>query len=119
MAGIDRIAVEFVDYYAYIQSPAWYTRTLEVRKRNRGKCECCCMRSGSAVHHRTYERLGCELPEDLIHLCDLCHKMVHKKGSYYIWPSRVPVLEKLRLEMKEYDSSFKKEREDGESDTPW
>lgn len=26
------------------------------------------------VHHRTYERLGEELPEDLVVLCEVCHE---------------------------------------------
>lgn len=29
------------------------------------------------VHHRTYERLGAELPGDLQVLCPECHRSVH------------------------------------------
>jgi hypothetical protein len=31
------------------------------------------------VHHRTYERLGCELAGDLVVLCHACHAVHHKE----------------------------------------
>lgn len=33
------------------------------------------------VHHRTYERVGAELPTDLIVLCDACHGVFHREGK--------------------------------------
>lgn len=88
-----------VDYYKYIHSPEWFQRTQEIRKRINGLCECCTMRYGSCVHHRTYKRLGEELPEDLIHVCKQCHKMIHKKGNFFIWNHRREFLKALQEEI--------------------
>lgn len=92
-----------IDYYEYIHSAAWFNRTVNVRQRNRGRCECCCMRWGRVVHHRTYAHLGEELDEELVHLCLLCHNAAHGKpdARYYIWPSRLKFLEQLQSEMME------------------
>ena len=30
------------------------------------------------LHHLTYERLGAELPEDVVTLCEFCHEQAHK-----------------------------------------
>jgi hypothetical protein len=35
------------------------------------------MRAELNVHHRTYERRGCELPDDVITLCRECHERHH------------------------------------------
>lgn len=65
-------------------------------------CECCCLRYSTAAHHRTYERLGDEKDEDLIGLCDLCHKYVHGFiPTLDIFQSRSEVLKKLRTEVIE------------------
>jgi hypothetical protein len=40
------------------------------------------------VHHRTYERRGCELPEDVITLCRECHERHH--GINPLAPNRGP-----------------------------
>ena len=32
------------------------------------------------MHHRSYERLGAELPADLIALCAACHRGAHPPG---------------------------------------
>lgn len=92
-----------IDYYKYIHSPEWFKRTEVVRLRLNGKCECCLMRSGSCVHHRTYLHLGCELDAELLHVCRWCHKLIHRtipERKVFIWPSR---LEFLRLLQKEVD----------------
>lgn len=88
-----------INYYEYIHSPEWFTRTEPVRKRNNGLCECCMMRYGNCVHHRTYQRLGEELEIDLLHVCIYCHRMIHKKGKYFIWISRIDFLIKLQEEI--------------------
>lgn len=88
-----------INYYEYIHSPEWFARTENVRKRNNGLCECCIMRYATCVHHRTYVRLGYELEEDLLSICKFCHRMIHKKGTYYIWPSRKPFLKLLQEEI--------------------
>lgn len=91
--------LNYMDYYKYIHSPEWFTRTELIRKRNNGLCECCVMRYGTCVHHRTYERLGEELDSDLLHVCIYCHRMIHKKGKYFIWESRLDFLTQLQGEV--------------------
>lgn len=89
-----------IDYYEYIKSQQWYTRTASIRKRNGGICECCNMRYGDSVHHRSYEHLGDERDEELLHLCTPCHREIHgkKQKNYFIWPSRRTFLNYLKLE---------------------
>lgn len=99
-----------LNYYNYIKSVEWFAKTLEIRKRNGGRCECCQMRNGSSVHHRTYERLGEELPEDLIHVCDCCHKMIHKIATFFIWDTRKAFLSQLQLEVQKNDNNRDSER---------
>lgn len=89
-----------INYYEYIQSDKWYARTESIRRRKGGRCECCCMRRGSEVHHRTYERLGNERDEDLLHVCKPCHRRIHKKGNAFIWPSRIEFLLILQKEVE-------------------
>lgn len=90
-----------VNYYEYIKSKDWFERTALVRERNNRLCEVCDMRYGEDVHHRTYERLGAELPEDLLHVCRTCHGMIHQKGNGFIWKSRLPFLRELIDEQSE------------------
>lgn len=92
-----------IDYYVYIKSPEWFKRTESVRARNRGICECCNMRQGSCVHHRSYENLGKEKEEELLHVCEICHNMIHKKKKGFIWPSRIGFLILLQQEVEKYE----------------
>ena len=66
-----------VNYYAYITSPEW-KRKAEAAKKTAGyACQVCNRgRDEGAIldaHHRTYERLGHERPEDITVLCRECH----------------------------------------------
>lgn len=44
--------------------------------RDNHKCQTCLSVEDLEVHHKTYERLGDELPEDLITLCRECHHAI-------------------------------------------
>lgn len=48
-------------------------------------CHLCASTDNLNVHHRTYERLGCEAPEDLTVLCRDCHAKFHDR-----YPSEPP-----------------------------
>jgi 5-methylcytosine-specific restriction endonuclease McrA len=71
------------DYAGYINSSAWASRRKAFLRQQGARCQGCdtpraelpehCLH----VHHRTYVRLGHELPEDLAALCLECHKKVH------------------------------------------
>lgn len=67
-------------YYKYIQSPEWEAKKNHFRasKLCTGKCNLC-MRPGRwDIHHKTYKRLFREYAGDLLELCPICHKTVHK-----------------------------------------
>lgn len=67
-----------VDYEEYIQSVEWRRRANEAKRRAGYRCRVC-NRSSSQVtldaHHRTYERLGHEDPDDITVLCRDCHEL--------------------------------------------
>jgi len=65
------------EYLAYLSSPAWKTRAADARRRAGRRCQLCNRTGELHVHHRTYERLGHELDEDLIVLCSRCHNRFH------------------------------------------
>jgi hypothetical protein len=69
-------------YKEYLQTPHWkHLREDKVRAAGH-RCQLC--NRGSVtfnVHHRTYERLGEELDEDLTVLCSDCHNTFHEHRS--------------------------------------
>ncbi|MBA3950431.1 MAG: hypothetical protein H0X57_00945 [Rubrobacter sp.] len=66
-------------YKDYLQTPHW-KRKREDKVRAAGhRCQLCNRGSVTLnVHHRTYERLGEELDEDLTVLCRDCHNTFHE-----------------------------------------
>jgi 5-methylcytosine-specific restriction endonuclease McrA len=67
-------------YRDYIASLAWKNRADQARRRVGYRCQLCNRKGELHVHHRTYERLGREMDEDLIVLCATCHKHFHSLG---------------------------------------
>lgn len=74
-----------IDYYEYIQSPEWRERADAAKERAGHRCQVCNRGKADGVilnaHHRTYERLGSELPEDITVLCKPCHELYEKNKS--------------------------------------
>lgn len=71
-----------INYYAYIESDEWKRKAEEAKKRAGFRCQICNkhdMVSPINAHHRTYERLGHELPEDITVLCQECHALFSLK----------------------------------------
>jgi RNA polymerase-binding transcription factor DksA len=70
-------SAEDVNYKAYIRSRAWKKKAEAAKVRVGNRCQLC-NRPRSEVqleaHHRTYERLGHELPGDITVLCRDCHQ---------------------------------------------
>ena len=69
-------------YKEYLQTPEWD----QIRRRSLiiadHRCQVCEASSVELhVHHKTYERRGEELPDDLIVLCKTCHEDIHKKDT--------------------------------------
>lgn len=68
-------------YKPYISSPRWRNNPARLAelKASGFRCRLCYASEDEAelqVHHRTYERLGCELAGDLLTLCKDCHFIV-------------------------------------------
>jgi 5-methylcytosine-specific restriction endonuclease McrA len=66
-------------YDAYLRTPEWTQRRAEALRKAKKRCQVCNGTNRLEVHHRTYERRGAELPEDLIVLCKGCHGKFHGK----------------------------------------
>jgi hypothetical protein len=73
--ALPRERVKF--YKNYLTSPDWRARRNARLHHARWCCERCGQRRHLHVHHRTYERLGCERLEDLEVLCLDCHEQTH------------------------------------------
>ena len=66
-------------YQKFISSEKWnIIKHIIVRKRGY-KCELCGHIRNIQLHHKNYDhKLGYEREEDLILLCDRCHKVSHQ-----------------------------------------
>lgn len=64
-------------YQEYLQSDAWRQKRAFMLRRAGGCCQLCNAKGPLQVHHRTYERIFRERPEDLIVLCRACHARHH------------------------------------------
>lgn len=67
-------------YNGYLASPEWHARRLAVLKRDHNCCRGC-NADASQVHHLTYERVGRELLDDLVAVCDECHEKLHARAT--------------------------------------
>jgi hypothetical protein len=73
---IGLFAPKRVNYYEYIQSAEWKRKADAAKKRAGYRCQVCnCKSKRLDAHHRTYERLGNERPEDITVLCHKCHEL--------------------------------------------
>lgn len=69
-----------IHYAAYLESNAWKRMRAVMLEKAGGRCQVCNRDRRLNVHHRTYERIGNEIPDDLIVLCEPCHKLFHENG---------------------------------------
>lgn len=67
-------------YQIYIRSDAWRQKANEAKERAGQRCQVCNGTERLQAHHRNYDRLGYELPEDITILCDECHELFSKQG---------------------------------------
>jgi 5-methylcytosine-specific restriction endonuclease McrA len=65
-------------YRQYRQTPEWRERADAAKARFGGRCALCNASDRLEAHHRTYERVGQELPDDLTALCADCHRAYHE-----------------------------------------
>jgi len=69
------------NYHEYIKSAEWKARADAAKTRAGHACQVCNERNCQLeAHHRTYARLGRELPDDLTVLCNDCHEIFSKNG---------------------------------------
>lgn len=68
-----------VDYNEYMKSEGWANKRKEALDRAHNRCQLCALEYNLRVHHNSYSNLGDEREEDLIVLCDECHKKYHGK----------------------------------------
>ena len=73
-----------INYYDYIRSEEWRDKAEAAKARAGYRCQVCNTpdsMAGLEAHHRTYERLGNELPEDITVLCGDCHSIFESQRS--------------------------------------
>lgn len=66
-----------MDYSQYLQGDVWKKRRSNFIKKYGKDCKLC-GKNGFAVHYLSYENIGQEPDEDLVHLCKSCHFHVHR-----------------------------------------
>lgn len=74
--------LQTMPYKEYLETPEWESRKAQHLKSTGYRCQVCNSSNIQLhVHHRTYERRGCENFKDLIVLCEECHGLYHEKGK--------------------------------------
>jgi replicative DNA helicase len=66
------------NYEEYLKSPEWQERAFAAKKAAGFRCQICYLHEDMTMldaHHRTYDRLGTEYPEDVTVLCRDCHEL--------------------------------------------
>jgi len=66
------------EYQEYLQSPHWKRCVYAMHRIKSEDCELCLQPFHNYhIHHLSYDNIGHEQFEDLMRLCDICHKQVH------------------------------------------
>lgn len=66
-------------YNAYLNSPAWKAKRLDILKRDNYLCQCCLNAYATQVHHKSYQFVdlkGNEPAFDLVAICVPCHEKI-------------------------------------------
>jgi hypothetical protein len=74
--------LQSMPYEDYLKSEEWQAKRKQALAYAENRCQLCNGDGELHVHHRTYDRRGAEMPQDLIVLCKDCHEKFHNKGSY-------------------------------------
>jgi hypothetical protein len=78
-AELDRAEeLRAMPYREYLRTPEWQARRAAALHAASHRCQVCNTTGDLDVHHRTYERRGAELDEDLTVLCRPCHYVFHE-----------------------------------------
>lgn len=65
-------------YTSYLRSPAWFALRAAHLARYGSDCKACGKSEKIHLHHKTYDNLGHERPNELVALCESCHRGVHR-----------------------------------------
>lgn len=65
--------LQSMPYAEYLKTPEWGAKRAKALRFANYRCQVCNDKESLNVHHRTYERRGCELMGDLTVLCADCH----------------------------------------------
>lgn len=88
-------------YLHYLNSAEWRKTRNAALQRGGWRCDRCGRKRDLNVHHRSYERLGAEWPDDLEVLCADCHEGEHIEQ---LERSDSRIYLKIASEAFEYDS---------------
>ncbi len=77
--GSLNLAAKKYMYQLYLLTPEWIERRTQVIARAGGTCERCHKDEIHQVHHLTYKRIFNEPLEDLLGVCEPCHRQIHHK----------------------------------------
>lgn len=109
-------------YKLYLRTKHWEQIKQRKLSQKNYKCEICGAKRNLNIHHKTYERLGCEELTDLQVLCKRCHELIHihmefgediktfKRGRYSKRPKPKLTPKQIEMEMrkkKKYRKYFK------------
>ncbi len=76
------LALRALPYEAYLTTSEWRQRRDRALRIASWRCQSpnCSSKRQLQVHHRSYDRIGIELDQDLEVLCDRCHRRKHTKA---------------------------------------
>jgi len=63
-------------YQIYLSSKRWEVKRQKILERDKYLCQSCLELGATEVHHLSYDRVGCELSQDLVSLCSDCHNAI-------------------------------------------
>lgn len=91
-----------------------------VQERSAGICERCHQGTAVHLHHLTYDRAGKERPEDLLHICIVCHCMLHpqKAPDIFDWEANRQAVQVPRVKKYHVNRHGEPERKRPEPERP-
>ena len=102
------------EYHAFLRSVEWQVIRYNALRKAGKKCEGCQSPFRLQVHHLTYKRFGGkELPQDLMVLCEPCHRAYHNLpllAGTKARPAKARAIVRARTEEKRTEGWKKKHR---------
>jgi hypothetical protein len=72
---------QLLPYTEYLKTHHWQMKRKKAMYEAGYRCQLCNSEGELHIHHRTYERVGCEKDADLVCLCAPCHKVFHENRT--------------------------------------